>query len=106
MGEDQEDDDAHPAKDRIIDSRNFEMGGGIDLGAFLSDDSLESAKKPARVGSSPTDATAGALSETSPSEEIDEAGETRWGISYETLVAPLVASIKELKARIEVLEGN
>jgi hypothetical protein len=40
------------------------------------------------------------------SEEIDEAGETRWGISYETLVAPLVASIKELKARIEVLEGN
>lgn len=40
------------------------------------------------------------------SEEIDEAGETRWGISYETLVAPLVASIKELKERIEVLEGK
>ena len=41
------------------------------------------------------------------SEEVNEdTGETRWGVSYETLVAPLVASIKELKERIEVLEGK
>ena len=73
MGEGQDDDAPSPAKDRIIDSRNFEMGGGIDLGAFLSDESLESAKKPVREGSSPTDATAGALPEPTPSEEIDEA---------------------------------
>jgi len=41
------------------------------------------------------------------SEELDaETGETHWGIAYETLVAPLVAAVKELKDRIEVLEGN
>jgi hypothetical protein len=41
------------------------------------------------------------------SEETDaDTGDTHWGITYETLVAPLVAAIKELKARIEVLEGN
>ena len=41
------------------------------------------------------------------SEETDEdTGETNWGITYSTLVAPLVAAIKELKERIEVLEGK
>ena len=41
------------------------------------------------------------------SETLDEdTGETHWGITYSTLVAPLVAAIQELKARIEVLEGN
>ena len=40
-------------------------------------------------------------------EDLDEeTGETHWGITYSTLVAPLVAAIQELKARIEVLEGN
>ena len=38
------------------------------------------------------------------SEETDEdTGETNWGITYSTLVAPLVAAIKERKERIEVL---
>jgi len=41
------------------------------------------------------------------SEKTDEVtGDTHWGIAYSTLVAPLVAAIKELKERIEVLEGN
>ena len=41
------------------------------------------------------------------SEEINEdTGETEWGMTYAALIAPLVASIKELKERIEVLEGN
>ena len=35
-----------------------------------------------------------------------DTGKTEWGIAYESLVAPLVAAIKELKERIEVLEGN
>jgi len=35
-----------------------------------------------------------------------DTGITNWGVAYEELIAPLVASIKELKARIEVLEGN
>ena len=35
----------------------------------------------------------------------DETGKTYWGIAYESLVAPLVAAIKELKDRIEVLEN-
>ena len=41
------------------------------------------------------------------SEETDEdTGETNWGFTYSTLGAPLVAAIKELKERIEVLEGK
>ena len=41
------------------------------------------------------------------SEDINEdTGETEWGMTYAALIAPLVASIKELKERIEVLEGN
>ena len=41
------------------------------------------------------------------SESVDEeTGKTSWGIAYESLVAPLVAAIKELKERIEILEGN
>ena len=38
--------------------------------------------------------------------ETEEDGTTYWGISYRDLIAPLVASIKELKARIEDLEGK
>ena len=38
--------------------------------------------------------------------EIEEDGETAWYISYRDFIAPLVASIKELKARIEDLEGK
>ena len=37
---------------------------------------------------------------------IEEDGETAWYISYRDFIAPLVASIKELKARIEDLEGK
>jgi len=39
-------------------------------------------------------------------EEIEEDGTVSWGLVYRDLIAPLVASIKELKDRIEVLEGN
>ena len=60
-------------KDRIIDEREFKMGGGIDLDAFLSGDDLSSAKGPATEGASPTDATAGALPEPKVEEVEDEA---------------------------------
>ena len=73
MADEQGEDKAPPAKDRIIDDRTFQMGGGIDLDAFLSDDSLTAAKRPARIGASPTDATAGALPEPEVSEDEDVA---------------------------------
>ena len=57
-GDEEEDSDA-PSEDRIIDSRAFQMGGGIDLNAFMTTDDLASAKRPALPGGSPTDATAG-----------------------------------------------
>ena len=57
-GDEEEDSDA-PSEDRIIDSRAFQMGGGIDLNAFMPTDDLASAKRPALLGGSPTDATAG-----------------------------------------------
>ena len=70
-----EDSDKHPSgsKDRIIDEREFKMGGGIDLDAFLSGDDLSSAKGPAAEGASPTDATAGELPEPTLEEVEDEA---------------------------------
>ncbi|MDP6906946.1 MAG: hypothetical protein QF440_05960 [Candidatus Thalassarchaeaceae archaeon] len=60
-------------KDRIIDKRAFSIKGGINIDAFLSDDKLNSAKKPAEIGASPTDATLGALPEMSEVTEEDEA---------------------------------
>ena len=38
-------------------------------------------------------------------EELEE-NDTSWGLVYRDFIAPLVASIKELKKRIEILEGN
>ncbi|MDE0707550.1 MAG: hypothetical protein OSB33_01235, partial [Candidatus Poseidoniales archaeon] len=59
MAEDEDEDTESPSEDRIIDSRTFQMGGGIDLGAFMTSDDLATAKRPALSGGSPTDATAG-----------------------------------------------
>ena len=59
MAEDEEGVEKPSAKDRVIDSRSFQLGGGIDLDAFLSPDVLAEAKRPALPGGSPTDATAG-----------------------------------------------
>ncbi|MBD13563.1 MAG: hypothetical protein CMJ72_00180, partial [Planctomycetaceae bacterium] len=59
MAEDEEGAEKPSAKDRVIDSRSFQLGGGIDLDAFLSPDVLAEAKRPALPGGSPTDATAG-----------------------------------------------
>ena len=39
-------------------------------------------------------------------DETTEDDKTSWGLVYRDFIAPLVASIKELKERIEVLEGN
>jgi len=59
MAGDEDEDSESPSEDRIIDSRAFQMGGGIDLNAFMTTDDLAAAKRPALPGSSPTDATAG-----------------------------------------------
>ncbi len=73
MAEDDSDKRSSGTKDRIIDEREFKMGGGIDLDAFLSVDGLSSAKGPAKAGASPTDATAGELPEPKVEEIEDEA---------------------------------
>tara|TARA_B110000438_G_scaffold288472_1_gene321972 strand:+ start:4403 stop:8461 length:4059 start_codon:yes stop_codon:yes gene_type:complete len=59
MAEDEDEDTESPSEDKIIDSRTFQMGGGVDLGAFMTPDDLATAKRPALSGGSPTDATAG-----------------------------------------------
>ncbi|MDG1524843.1 MAG: hypothetical protein P8Q90_02080, partial [Candidatus Thalassarchaeaceae archaeon] len=59
MAGDEHEDDESPSEDRIIDSRAFQMGGGIDLDAFMTPGDLAAAKRPALPGGSPTDATAG-----------------------------------------------
>ena len=38
--------------------------------------------------------------------EDEDTGDISWGIAPTQLIAHLVASVKELKGRIEVLEGN
>jgi len=40
------------------------------------------------------------------SEKTEEDGTVSWGLVYRDLIAPLVASVKELKDRIEILEGG
>ena len=59
MAGDEDDDVEDPSEDRIIDSRAFQMGGGVDLDAFMTPDDLATAKRPALPGGSPTDAVAG-----------------------------------------------
>ena len=59
MAEDEDEDDESPSEDRIIDSKAFQMGGGVDLDAFMTPEDLSTAKRPALPGGSPTDATAG-----------------------------------------------
>ena len=59
MAEDEEATKPSSTKDRVIDSRAFQLGGGVDLDAFISSEALAEAKRPALPGGSPTDATAG-----------------------------------------------
>ena len=59
MAEDEEATKPSSTKDRVIDSRAFQLGGGVDLDAFISSEALAAAKRPALPGGSPTDATAG-----------------------------------------------
>jgi len=59
MAEDEDEDEESPSEDRIIDSKAFQMGGGVDLDAFMTPEDLSTAKRPALMGGSPTDATAG-----------------------------------------------
>ena len=76
MAEDDDEDDQQSSEDRIIDSRAFQMGGGIDLDAFMTSDDLSSAKRPALPGGSPTDATQGSPTpdqNPDPSVDSDEA---------------------------------
>ena len=76
MAEDDDEDDQQSSEDRIIDSRAFQMGGGIDLDAFMTSDDLSSAKRPALPGGSPTDATEGSPTpdqNPDPSVDSDEA---------------------------------
>jgi len=44
--------------------------------------------------------------EVDEDDELNPDREVSWGLVYNDFIAPLVASIKELKARIETLEGN
>ena len=75
MAEDEEEETEASSEDRILDSRAFQMGGGIDLDAFMTPDDLTTAKRPALPGGSPTDATAGEGPDAGQSNaiEIDDA---------------------------------
>jgi len=75
MAGDDDDDAETPSKDRIIDSRAFQMGGGIDLDAFITSEDLASAKRPALPGGSPTDAVAGTTTKggVDDGKDIDDA---------------------------------
>ena len=73
MAEDEGGGNEPPSKDRVIDSRSFQLGGGIDLDAFISSEALADAKRPALPGGSPTDATAGGPDRTPIDEENHDA---------------------------------
>jgi len=73
MAEDDNEDTQSPSEDRIIDSRAFQLGGGIDLDAFISSDDFAEAKRPALPGGSPTDATAGTQEKIVVDENKDDA---------------------------------
>ena len=55
MAEDKDGVEKPSSKDRVIDSRSFQLGGGVDLDAFMSPDAFAEAKRPALPGGSPTD---------------------------------------------------
>ena len=59
MAEGEDNDPSTPSEDRLIDSKAFQLGGGIDLDAFISSEDISKAKRPALPGGSPTDATEG-----------------------------------------------
>ena len=61
------------SKDRVIDSRSFQLGGGVDLDAFMSPDAFAEAKRPALPGGSPTDATAGMETQVSKQSDDEDA---------------------------------
>ena len=73
MAEEEEGVKKPSAKDKVIDSRSFQLGGGVDLDAFLSPGALAEAKRPALPGGSPTDATAGIDSQVSTQNEDGDA---------------------------------
>ncbi|MBJ84135.1 MAG: hypothetical protein CMB52_01275 [Euryarchaeota archaeon] len=73
MAEDEEGDKKSSAKDRVIDSRSFQLGGGIDLDAFISPENFADAKRPALPGGSPTDATAGSEHDSTLIDENQDA---------------------------------
>ena len=76
MAEDKDGVENPSSKDRVIDSRSFQLGGGVDLDAFISTDALAEAKRPALPGGSPTDATAGGeIAEPILEDEDDAIGE-------------------------------
>ena len=76
MAEEEEATKPSSTKDRVIDSRAFQLGGGVDLDAFISTDALAEAKRPALPGGSPTDATAGGeIAEPFLEDEDDAIGE-------------------------------
>ena len=65
-----------PRRDRVIDNRAFQMGGGVNLDAFLDSDAMAKVAAPASAGASPTDRTL-PLPEQSE-DDVDEAlGEPR-----------------------------
>ena len=73
MAEHEAGDDTPSAKDRVIDSRSFQLGGGVDLDAFISPEALAEAKRPALPGGSPTDATAGSAYPKQSEDENEDA---------------------------------
>ena len=60
-----------PRRDRVIDNRAFQMGGGVNLDAFLDSDAMAKVAAPASAGASPTDRTL-PLPEQS-TDDVDEA---------------------------------
>ncbi len=80
MASDEEEGQSPSRKDRVIDDKTFQMGGGIDFSGFIDEETLSKVPKPVREGSSPTDATIPALPEkdlllplSNHLHEIDEA---------------------------------
>ena len=73
MAEDKDGVEKPSSKDRVIDSRSFQLGGGVDLDAFMSPDAFAEAKRPALPGGSPTDATAGIDSQVSKQSDDEDA---------------------------------
>nr|AIF05363.1 hypothetical protein [uncultured marine group II/III euryarchaeote KM3_182_B06] len=57
MASDEEEGQSPSRKDRVIDDKTFQMGGGIDFSGFIDEETLSNVPKPVREGASPTDAT-------------------------------------------------